>query len=242
MTARRLILYLKLLLLFFIPLILLEIALRIAGIGESIVYQTDPYCGYRPQPSQSFSTLGYRVNITDRGFRGPVQKSDTLCVGCSVTYGCAFVHDHDTFSARLGALNAGVNGWGVQNMSAFLRHNTLEGVKRVLLIVPTGIIFRPFTTLDKGLISTTRKIFLRTEYLLRYIWYGILQMGRTHQDSISEEAIFEDNIKAIEAIARRCAELGIDLYVISLPNKSEATGVSTKALDYWNKLTKLLEK
>lgn len=242
MSVHKFHLYFKLALLFFVPLILLELGLRIAGIGGSIVYQRDTFCGYRPKPSQSFSTLGYRVRITDRGFRGPVQNSDTLCLGCSVTYGCAFIPDHETFSARLGALNGGVNGWGVQNMKGFFEHTSLEGIKRVLLIIPTGIILRPFTTLDKGLISTTRKMYFRIEYLFRYIWYGILKMGASNtQHHISSDTIFEENVKAIESIAQNCAERGIELYVISLPNEAESNGAHTETLDYWNKLTERLK-
>lgn len=241
MRVRKSILYFKLAVLFFTPLILLEVGLRVVGIGGSIVYQLDTFCGYRPKPSQSFSTLGYRVTITDRGFRGPVDASDTLCLGCSVTYGCAFIPDHETFSARLGALNGGVNGWGVQNMKGFFEHTSLEGIKRVLLIIPTGIILRQFTTLDKGLISTTRKMYFRTEYLFRYIWYGVLRMGGNIQHHMSSDVIFEENVKAIESIARICAERGIELYVISLPNEAESSGASTKELNYLNKLTERLK-
>jgi len=224
----------KLLVLAAAPLVILELALRVLGIGGSVIYEENPVYGYRQKPSQRFSTLGRPITIDSRGFRGPVKESELLCIGCSVTYGCAFVKDEETFAARLGAVNGGVNGWGVRNMSRFLRQLDLTGFRKALWTIPTGDAVRPFTTLRNGLISTNRRMWFRTEYLLRYIWYGLLGVGATHY-SPSQQA-YEDNLKELRQAWGHLKERDVRLYIVFVPTQQEALGQPSRAAAFRDKM------
>lgn len=209
-------------LLLLLPFAALEIVLRILGIGGSIIYVEHPIYGYRPKPSQRFSTLRHPIVINPDGFRGPVNQSRILCLGCSITYGCAFVADEDTFPARLGALNAGVNGWGLQNMAKFLPFVPTNKYEIVLLIIPTGLATRPFTTLRAGLISTNRRMIFRIEYLFRYLWYGVLRVGYRPYPATLEEC--QANIAAMEEIWNYTSAHNKKLYTVFLKCEPEAMG------------------
>ena len=122
-------------------LALAELGLRAIGLGHPILYDNRSAYGYRPLPNQGGRRLwGARVHINNLGVRGPDvsprRAPDTvrvLFLGDSVTYGGSYIDDADVFSAvaaahlasrrsiRVEALNAGVNGWGAQNMLGLLR-------------------------------------------------------------------------------------------------------------------------
>jgi hypothetical protein len=201
-------------------LLFLEVVLRVMGIGGSIVYKEDPDCGYLPVPGQRFSTMGHRITILTNGYRGPVVHADTLFIGDSVTYGTAYVRDEDTFPALLGGVNAAVNGWGIQNAAGYLRSRPLTGIKRVALVIPTCDALRPYTTLRKGLISTNRRMWLRLEYLFRFIWYGFIKTQPTADDPAS----FDGNVNAVTAAYADLAKRGIKLVAVFLPSREEAMG------------------
>jgi hypothetical protein len=218
----------KLTTLVLLPFVLLEAGLRIAGIGGSIVYEENPVYGYRPAPSQRFSTLGRTVTIDANGFRGPVSESSILCVGDSVTYGCAFVEDRETFAAHLGAVNAGVNGWGIQNVARFLQAWDLQPYDQVIWTIPTADFLRPFTTLQKGLISTTRPMFLRLEYLFRFFWYAFLKQ----QEDLRSPGHLEPNLLAMKTTATLLADAEVRLALVFFPFEDELTGQTVMESPY----------
>jgi len=221
-----------------LPFAILELGLRVLGIGGSIVYVEDPNCGYRPKPSQKFSTLGYPIEILDNGYRGPVRQSDTLFIGDSVTYGCAFIRDEDTFAALLKGMNAGVNGWGIQNVAQFLKKTKLVGVKRVVLTVPSCDVLRPFITLRNGLISTNRRMYLRIEYLFRFIWYGKI---RTEPAPIIPTE-YDKNLAAILEVNQLLKSKGVEFVTVFLPYRDEAEGKTVIETPYVARMIDALRK
>lgn len=202
------------------PWVALEIALRLAGIGEGIVYEEHPAYGYRPAPGQKFRTLGHPVTILPTGYRGPVVSSRTLVVGDSVVYGTAVLRDEETIPALLGAVNGGVNGWGPQNIAAYLREADLSAFRRVVWILPTCDILRPFMSLRSGLISTNRRMALRLEYLFRFLWYGKLRP----QPSPRDPREFERNVAAVLEASQALRGQHISLLLALLPSREEALG------------------
>ncbi|MEM7396867.1 MAG: hypothetical protein AAF492_31450, partial [Verrucomicrobiota bacterium] len=172
MKRRRKIIFAVILVL--LPFVLLELGMRWLGFGGAVVYKEHPTCGYRPIPNQRFETFGRPIRILNTGFRGPVQFSRLLCIGDSVTYGTARVGDFETFPALLNAMNAGVNGWGLQNVAAYVKDELPGGIRTVVWVIPTTDILRPFGKLRGGLIATNRPIRLRLEYLFRFLWYGYI--------------------------------------------------------------------
>ncbi len=208
------------LILFLLPFLLLEIALRFLGIGQGILYVEDAQCGYRPAPSQRFSTMRFPITILTNGYRGPVTSSDTLYVGDSVAYGTAMIRDEETLPALMGGFNAGVNGWGPQNIAAFLQHTDLSGIRRVVWVLPTCDVLRPFMKLRGGLISTNRKMWFRLEYIFRFIWYGKFAT----QTSPREPSEYEANMAALTDTYEFLRKRGIDMFVVILPYRDEMIG------------------
>ena len=204
-----------------LPVMALEITLRLLGIGGSLIYEESAECGYRLKPSQRFSTLGHPVAIDDRGFRGPIATSETWCVGCSVTYGGSFVRDTETFAAHLGAVNTGVPGWGIQNMARLVRTLPVGEIRHVVWTIPTGDAVRPFTKLKGHLISTNRRMWFRIEYLLRYVWYKNFNKNKGYP---STQKAYELNMAALEGAWHYLRSNDIDVCVAFLPNQREALG------------------
>lgn len=221
-----------------IPFCVLEIGLRIAGIGGSIIYDDDPVCGYRPRPNQQFSTMGFPVTILENGFRGPPAHSGILCIGDSVTYGTAYVRDADTFPAMLGGANAGVNGWGLQNMERFLASADLSTYTQVVWTIPSCDVLRSYTTLRNGLISTNRRMWFRLEYLFRFVWYGLI----AKQPEARDPAYFDANVESLGRAASLLKERGIPLLVVILPYEKEVRGETALETPYVAKLKAFLEE
>ena len=117
-----------------------ELALRALGLGDPVLYDNRLAWGYRPLPDQTRSRLfGARVHVNALGVRGPdvaaTRPPDTtrlLFLGDSVTWGGSYVDDDALFAAvaarrlardgrRVEWLDAGVNGWGPENILGFVR-------------------------------------------------------------------------------------------------------------------------
>ncbi|HYR95656.1 MAG TPA: SGNH/GDSL hydrolase family protein [Candidatus Binatus sp.] len=132
-----------------------EIALRLAGLGHPILYDNRIAYGYRPLPDQTRRRLfGARVHVNHLGLRGPDPSPGALrllFLGDSVTWGGSYVDDGDLFAAvaadtvgrRLAgrfpavvALDAGVNGWGPQNILGLIdAHGGFESPVWVLTLL-----------------------------------------------------------------------------------------------------------
>jgi hypothetical protein len=121
-----------------------EVALRLMGLGAPILYENRLAFGYRPRPNQTRERLrGATVHVNNLGVRGPdvpaMPSPGTLrllFLGDSVTWGGSYVDDRelfasvaaDTVRAQLPgrfsvveALAAGVNGWGPENVLGLVR-------------------------------------------------------------------------------------------------------------------------
>jgi hypothetical protein len=123
-----------------------ELALRLIGLGDPILYDNRASYGYRPLPGQTRARVfGARVHVNELGVRGPDVPADglrLLFLGDSVTWGGSYVDDADLFAAvaaetvarRLPGrhpvvvpLDAGVNGWGPQNVAGLLEERGAFG-------------------------------------------------------------------------------------------------------------------
>ena len=116
-----------------IIIIIIELILRhVIGLGNPVLYQSSPLLGYRPQPNQTVERLsGTIVMINNLGLRAlsdwdEDKTNKVLILGNSVTYGGSYIANDELFShlatGKSGFLggNAGVNGWGIDNIHALL--------------------------------------------------------------------------------------------------------------------------
>jgi len=117
-----------------------ELALRMIGFGRPVLYDNRLAWGYRPRPDQTLIRFrGAAVHVNALGVRGPdvaaKRAPDTtrlLFLGDSVTWGGTYVSDAELFAAvaatrlaragrRVEWLDAGVNGWGPENILGLVR-------------------------------------------------------------------------------------------------------------------------
>ena len=68
----------------------------------------------------------------------------------------------------------------------------------------------------------------RTEYLFRYIWYGLVKPS----PEIESEKEFEPNMEAVKQVYDYLNKQKIDLYVVILTGEREASGESVRELPY----------
>lgn len=141
------------LLLLLLPVAGLELALRVAGLGDPLVYYTNLTYRYAPMPDQKVARFdGATITINRHGLRATKQWDDpadlrVLFVGDSVTWGGSHVTDADTFADRTCALigealsrratcgNAGVNGYGTDNMAQRIRHGGPYGEDWLVVVI-----------------------------------------------------------------------------------------------------------
>jgi len=153
------------------PLLLLtltEVALRtVLGLGNPILYQTDPACGYTLRPSQQTRRLFARTAINSRGMRCREFTSDKplgalrlMFLGDSITYGTTQIDQDDIFVEQVRKnlsveihrpveeINASANAWAISNEYGFLRSRGTYNSDYVVLVLNSGDLPQPFSTLS----------------------------------------------------------------------------------------------
>lgn len=131
--------------------ILIETALRVLGFTQMVLYEADPETGYRLKPDQRVEVLGNEIVINRWGTRD-ARGLDTkpgfriLVLGDSVTWGGLRQPQEKLFTAVLErelrqathqeveVINAGVNGYSVQQMTSLYREH-LSGLSPDLVLV-----------------------------------------------------------------------------------------------------------
>jgi len=133
-----------LLFIFTVSIFFLELLLKIYGLGDPIVYETNMSYRYAPKANQSVVRLNKsKVSINESGLRSPNEwrnnnNHKVLFFGDSVTYGGSYIDDKEIFSElvcyNLNLLdkkkylcgNAGVNAYGVDNINNRILYGELK--------------------------------------------------------------------------------------------------------------------
>lgn len=102
---------------------------HVVGLGDPVLYDSNPLYGFRPRPDQTLKRFrGSTIALNNLGLRADedwhgVPEDKILFLGDSVTYGGSYIDNSELFSTLavkglpgFKAGNAGVNGWGVENI------------------------------------------------------------------------------------------------------------------------------
>lgn len=188
------------------------------GLGHVVLYDTHPLYGYRPRPNQHVSRdRNIVVHINNLGLRAendwdPTQPDNKiLFLGDSVTYGGSYISNTQLFSHRatkalLGfeAGNAGVNGWGVSNVYAFIKTTGFLPANIYVSVFPEGDFYRGINRIGGQPFWT-----ISPRYALEELFhYGVYQLQlrknpqtehytENHPDSI---AIVESAVQDLKAL------------------------------------------
>jgi lysophospholipase L1-like esterase len=130
------------------------------GLGNVVLYDTHPLYGYRPRPNQQVSrNHNIVVHINNLGLRAENDwdaaepHNKILFLGDSVTYGGSYIANTQLFSHLVTktlprstvervAGNAGVNGWGVSNVYAFIKTARFLPANIYISVFPEGDFYR----------------------------------------------------------------------------------------------------
>ena len=230
------------------PLAAAEIAARWMGLGEPIVYATNAAYRYAPLPDQHVSRRGgASVTIGPEGLRGIESWSGPadhriLFIGDSVTWGGTNTDDDKTFAHRVCAElearqarnfvcgNAGVNGYGTENMIARLRYDPEIG--RADTIVVTVISVDPIRGTSD---LSSAHFFSRHPWRpLRGAWEvaafgafrvaGLLRWSPEAYDPRFDIAVAKEALQRLYDELRRQEGLGKSVLIVFSPHKDEFYG------------------
>lgn len=209
------------------------------GLGKPVIYEAHPVYGYRPEPNQFVSRKhDDQVKINNLGLRAlhDWDPKDThhkvLFLGDSVTYGGSYISNDHLFStlavspfAGYESGNAGVNGWGVNNVYALVKEMNFLPADIYVSVFPEGDFYRGLMRIG-GQPFWTRKPRFALEELFHYFVYKIQlrQMPVTHfyllpeSEKLHIASIAVKNLKALDDYLRSQGK--IHLIYIS-PSRSQ---------------------
>lgn len=189
------------------------------GLGNVVLYESHPLYGYRPLPHQTVSRDHHTVVHTNNlGLRAQSDWDLTqphnkiLFLGDSVTYGGSYIANTQLFSHLAAQAlpgyeggNAGVNGWGVSNVSAFITTTHFLPADFYVSVFPEGDFYRGINRIGgQPLWTTTPRYAL--EELLHYGFYQ-LQLRKNppsqhytaaHPDAITIVTRAVQDLKALD--------------------------------------------
>ena len=226
-----------------------KLASSLFGLGDVVVYEASPIYGYRPLPEQKVSRQANRyVQINNLGLRAQTDwdiqdfAHKILFLGDSVTYGGSYIDNQQLFSHLVGKNfpkfttgNAGVNGWGVKNVHAFIKELHFLPAQVYVSVFPEGDFYRGLNRIG-GQPFWTRKPKYPLEELFQYMVYELqLKKGATfniNRASDSEKSLIADiaarNLKDLD---RYLKDNQRDHIIYITPSRQELLGF-TKQDDF----------
>jgi lysophospholipase L1-like esterase len=229
------------------PLAGSEIAARWMGLGDPVVYRTNAAYRYAPAPDQQLRRRGASVTIGREGLRGSEDWSGPadhriVFVGDSVTWGGTAIDDDKTFAARTCAElqarfrqrfvcgNAGVNGYGTENMIARLRFD--PALERADTVVVTLISVDPIRGTSD--LAAAHFFSRAPSGPLRGVWevaaFGAFQIaGRLRWSAAAYDPSFDvpiakDALRRLYAELRSLEQSGKSVLIVFSPHKDEFYG------------------
>jgi hypothetical protein len=148
----------------FVLLFVLELTFRSMGFGNPILYREHTAYRYAPQPNQSqvrrhnaqvtIDSVGLR---TIRDWHEPTDRR-ILFIGDSVTWGGTYLDDTAVFAisacthlenildGKSTCGNAGVNAYGIDNMTMRLRYKSFDGEDAIVVVILSEDALRGLTS------------------------------------------------------------------------------------------------
>ena len=131
------------------------------GLGGPVLYDSSPIYGYRPLPGKEYSRFyGETIKFNNLSLRAENDWDDKrenkiLFLGDSVTYGGSYIDNKELFSCLAvkdfddyESGNAGVNGWGVENIYGLVVESNFLPAQIYVTTLPEGDFHRGLTRLQ----------------------------------------------------------------------------------------------
>jgi hypothetical protein len=224
-------------------LVLSEIMLKkFMGLGNPILYDSNPLYGFRPLPGQKNTRfMGATVKINNLGLRADEDWDESnndkiLFLGDSVTYGGSHIDNRDLFSSiavsglnNFKGGNAGVNAWGIENIYGLIVESNFRPAIIYVTTVPERDFYRGLTRMQ-GLPYYN----VSPKYALLELWYYFcyLQNNKRYRGSCPSDAeikyILEKAVNKLKEMDKLLKEKGYSHLIFVSPSKSQVFGEASK--------------
>ncbi len=217
---------------------------KVFGLGKIVVYESNPIYGYRPVAQQDvtrhpntpikINNLGLRAN---KDWDSHDFAHKILFLGDSVTYGGSYIANDQLFSSlvaksfpKFETANAGVNGWGVNNVHAFVKELQFLPAQVYVSVFPEGDFYRGLNRIG-GQPFWTHKPDYALEELFQYFIYK-LQLKKAPGFNINT-ASNEEKMLIVDIAARNLKDLdkflkdnNRDHLIFITPSLNELQGIT----------------
>jgi lysophospholipase L1-like esterase len=184
-----------------------ELTLRyFFGLGNPLLYKSDPDCGYLAAPNQTVHRFGALNHINAHGMRSadvtlakPEGSVRILILGDSVAFGDTFLDQQTIFplliakhlptilSRRVEVLNASTKGWAPSNEVGYLRSRGTFQSDWVVIVLNAGDLVQPFATFAAAQdIPVQKPLCALAELATRYVLPRLLGQLRSDAGSLPD--------------------------------------------------------
>ncbi|MBN1123568.1 MAG: hypothetical protein JXA82_01075 [Sedimentisphaerales bacterium] len=225
-------------------IVLAEIILRLAGLGKPILYDSNPFYGFRPLPNHTYIRFGgSRVAFNNLGLRTDTEWDDQrnnkiLFLGDSVTYGGSYIDNTELFTSLIEqellgyqCANGGVNAWGIENIYGLVMESEFMPAQVYVTVVPEGDFYRGLTRCQ-GMPFFNRSPGSALEELWRYFcWKQNNRRYKVWTAFANEEETYKVIDKAVRKLKEMdsvLAEKGYRHFVFISPDQGHMNGTHPK--------------
>lgn len=213
------------------------------GLGNPILFDSNPLYGYRPSPDQKTTRfMRTAIKINNLGLRADEDwdenKNDKiLFLGDSVTYGGSF-DNRDLFSTiavsglnNFKGGNSGVNAWGIENIYGLIVESNFRPAIIYITTVPEGDFYRGLTRMQGYPYYN-----VSPKYALMELWYYFcfLQNNKRYinwqyfANDAETKYIMEKAINKLKEMDKLLKENGYTHLIFISPTKSQVYGEASK--------------
>lgn len=214
------------------------------GLGNPILYDSNPLYGYRLLPNQEITRfMGATITVNNLGLRADENwdenKNDkVLFLGDSVTYGGSYINNRDLFSTIAGrglnnfkGGNAGVNGWGIENIYGLVVESNFRPAIIYVTTVPEGDFYRGLSRIQ-GLpfyMASPKYAIMELWYFFCYLQNNKRYIGGLSLPTDTEiKYAVEKAVKKLKEMDKLLKENGYSHLIFISPSKDQVYGEDTK--------------
>jgi hypothetical protein len=227
------------------------------GLGNPIIYNSSPIYGYRPLPNKEYTRFGgAKITFNNLGLRADRDWNDEkddkmLFLGDSVTYGGSYIDNKELFTHLAVQIlnetqnlhyldgNAGVNGWGVENIYGLIRESAFLPSSIYVTVLIEGDFYRGLTRMQ-GLPFFNKK----PRFALQELWYFFcyeqnVQRYEPWETFLSEQDtiyVLEKAVKKLKEMDSFLKEKGYQHFLFITPSKSQVVEEASKNAPIYNLL------
>ena len=224
---------------FVLLLFVAELLARVLGLGNPVLYVSDPVVGYYPAPNQHLTRMrGARVETNRFGMRAPDYGPDKpanafriLALGDSTLWGTTAVDQDEIYARRLEILlrarfpgrevqilNMGANAWGPFHELGYVEKFGTFEADLAMICLPAGDLWRPkYGLASLPYFSTWAKPHLALEEEFRSLAWRYIgsTVGPYSGDGLKYQSA--QGVQAYAELAGRLQKQGIEVLVEVLP-------------------------